>query len=131
MTEKQSFGEIGEDLASRYLLDNGYELLHRNWRSGHHEVDIVAEFHGLIVFVEVKARKDENFLPAWTAVDKHKRKNLSAAAQQYMAENKLTDNPLRFDVITVVGQSAPYKLTHYKEAFEMEKVVAHAYSSRW
>ena len=131
MTDKQSFGEVGEELASRYLMDNGYQLLQRNWRSGHHEVDIIAEFHGMVVFVEVKARKDENFLPAWVAVDKHKKKNLSLAAQQYMSANKLTDNPLRFDVITVVGEGEPYRLTHIKAAFEMEKTVTNAYTSRW
>ena len=49
-------GRSGEDLAAAYLVKLGYEILHRNWRKSHYEIDIVATKDGLLHFVEVKTR---------------------------------------------------------------------------
>ena len=49
-------GKAGEDFACRYLLSKGYEILHRNYRSGHLETDIICENETHILFVEVKSR---------------------------------------------------------------------------
>ena len=50
-------GRRGEDLAAMYLLTKHYNILHRNWRSGHKEIDIIAKDAGTLVFVEVKSRR--------------------------------------------------------------------------
>ena len=52
------FGRQGEQLAFETLLKQGYIIRERNWRSGHHEIDIVAEKDSRIIIVEVKARKE-------------------------------------------------------------------------
>ena len=41
MTTRE-IGQKGEDAAARYLIENGFEILHRNWRSGRYELDITA-----------------------------------------------------------------------------------------
>lgn len=115
------FGQKGEEIAVRYLMDGGFVLHHRNWRSGPHEIDIVADWHGEIVFVEVKTRHSEELVSALSAVDQHKRNNLILAAQHYMALfYHGMPRPYRFDIITIIGESSPYKLTHYRRAFTKE-----------
>lgn len=50
-------GQRGEEIAARFLLSEGFDLLHRNWRSGRYELDIVARKEGVLHIVEVKSRK--------------------------------------------------------------------------
>ena len=49
-------GKAGEKLAEQYLAENDYTILHRNWRFGHDEIDIIATKHNMVHFVEVKYR---------------------------------------------------------------------------
>ena len=55
----KSFGNEGEDIASDYLKNNGYEIIERNYRFHKGEIDIVAKDNetNYLVFVEVKSRK--------------------------------------------------------------------------
>lgn len=118
MTSRKDFGNIGEEIAARYLSDSGFVLHHRNWHSLHHEVDIIAEWHGEIIFVEVKTRTSEEYSTALSAVDQKKRNNLILAARHYMNYYyKDQSRPYRFDIITLVGEGLEYKLTHYRRAF--------------
>lgn len=68
MSEHNELGRIGENEAAYYLALKGYTLLDRNWRREKLEIDIVAEWHGEVVFVEVKTRSDEHFASAAEAV---------------------------------------------------------------
>lgn len=121
MTSKE-LGNIGEEIAARYLSDSGFSLHRRNWRSHHREIDIVAEWYGEIVFVEVKTRTSEDFSTALSAVDAKKRHDTILAAKHFM-NYYFADRPctMRFDIITVVGgQDGEYELTHYRGAFSPE-----------
>ena len=53
-TQKQATGQWGEETAARYLENNGYTILARNFHTAHGEIDIVASKEGGLVFVEVK-----------------------------------------------------------------------------
>ena len=110
-------GREGELEAALYLMERGYSLRDRNWRSGHLELDLVAEYWGEIVFVEVKTRRDEQFLPVREAVSPRQVQNLHLAARDYLAQHGLLAQPYRFDLITVVGAAAPYRIDHYPAAF--------------
>lgn len=112
MATHNILGQIGEEEACRYLIRKGYSLLERNWRIGHLEVDIIAEWYGEIIFVEVKTRSNEDFTSALSAVDEEKLQNLRLAAGHYLHIKNL-DQPIRFDVITVVGTEKPFAITHY------------------
>ena len=81
-----------------------------------HEIDIIADQYGELVFVEVKARRNENYLPAVAAVDEEKRRNVREAAKHYMNLHRF-DGPYRFDIITVVGEEKPYRFQHFVAAF--------------
>lgn len=121
MAQHNLIGQLGEEVACRYLAQLDYHLLHRNWRCGHLEVDIVADDYGEIVFVEVKTRTSEHIADALDAVTLEKRKNLLQAAKAYMAYFCI-DRPYRFDVVTVVGQQPPFQITHIPNAFTPEGV---------
>jgi putative endonuclease len=53
-TEKQRIGQIGEDLACKYLQQKSYKILERNHRQVWGELDIICKKENLMVFVEVK-----------------------------------------------------------------------------
>ena len=112
-----ALGRLGEEEACLHLLMEGYVLLDRNWRSGHLEIDIVAEYHGEIVFVEVKTRRDCTLVDAELAVDGRKIQSVSIAANSYIKRFNI-NALIRFDVITVVGSpSGAYRINHIEDAF--------------
>ena len=116
MARHNLLGNKGEMLASRYLLDKGYAILHYNWRSGHKEIDIIAKERDTLVFVEVKSRSSEQFGNASDAVDDRKIEYLLRAAEAYVIRNRI-DLKYRFDIVTVIGDSEPYRIEHIRDAF--------------
>lgn len=101
-SEHLKMGEWGEELAAAYLLEKGYVVLERDWRSGHRDIDIIARKNELIVFVEVKTRRNDEYVSPQLAVDKNKQRNLLLAINHYIKSRRI-NNPFRFDVITVIG----------------------------
>lgn len=116
MAEHNLLGNKGEMLASRYLMDKGYAVLHYNWHSGHKEIDLIAKQHDVLVFVEVKSRASEMYGNAEEAVTDRKIRLLISAAQAYILRYKI-DLKFRFDIITVIGRCEPYRIEHIEDAF--------------
>lgn len=116
MAQHNLLGNKGEMLASRYLLDKGYAVLHYNWHSGHKEIDLIAKERDTLVFVEVKSRTSELYGNAEDAVDDRKMRLLISAAESYITRFKI-DLKFRFDVITVIGNCEPYRIEHIEDAF--------------
>lgn len=120
--EKQSdkrndFGRHCEFMARTYLEQQGYLILETNWRSGHKEIDIIAKEGEMLVIVEVKARKNEDFMFAEDAVNDKKIRNLIRATHNYILQKDL-DCDTRFDIITIIlGNNGEYELKHIKDAF--------------
>ena len=123
-------GKRGEQLAAMYLAQNGYEILHKNYRHGHQEIDIVAMDDICVIFCEVKTRSlsPTDATPYGRpsrAVNLQKQKNLSLAARAYVKEYPQSGKRLRFDVIEVYlrrgsdGNSPTdiLKLHHIRNAF--------------
>ena len=119
MAQHNLLGNKGEMLASRFLLDKGYAVHHHNWRSGHKEIDIIAQQRNVLVFVEVKSRTSEEYGNAYDAVDDKKIRLLISAAQSYIRKYNI-DLKFRFDIITVIGNSEPYRIEHIEDAFYPE-----------
>lgn len=115
-TERRIYGDWGEEMAARYLTHRDYRILDRNVKYGSLELDIIAEWLGEIIFVEVKTRHSENFSKAEDAVDIKKQENIKDAARAYMLHHGL-HNPFRYDVITIVGDATTYQVNHIKRAF--------------
>ncbi|MCM1290468.1 MAG: YraN family protein [Prevotella sp.] len=102
----KEFGHFAEQVASEYLLVNGYTVRERNWRPkmSHLEVDIIAQKGSTIVIVEVKARTSDFSDPA-DAVDDKKMRKLVRAASIYLSSCK-ENFDCRFDIITVRPRSS-------------------------
>ena len=118
MAAHNELGAEGEYEALLYLMKEGYTLHDHNWTTGHLEIDIVAEWWGEIVFVEVKTRRNEDYAPAFEAVTRHKKLNLIAAAHAYLAQHGWLERPYRYDIITVIGKERPFEISHYKNAYQ-------------
>ena len=116
MAHHNLLGNKGEMLASRYLLDKGYAVLHCNWRSGHKEIDIIAKERDVLVFVEVKTRSSEVFGNVFDAVTPQKMRNIILAADAYIQKNMI-DLPVRFDVVTIVKEGDTHRIEHVRDAF--------------
>ena len=116
--EAKELGETGEQMAARYLEEQGCVILDRNYRRGHKEVDIIALDHGELAVVEVKTRSSEDYFTAEQAVDHRKRQNIIRVANNYMRRYHRTE-PLRFDIIAIVGSGATAEIRHTKNAFNV------------
>ena len=81
---KKIRGKKGEDLACRYLKEQGYRILDRNVRYKMGEIDIVAQIDDTICFVEVKARTRMDYGMPRDAVDVRKQWKLIRCAQLYL-----------------------------------------------
>ena len=92
----------GEELAVRYLRKKGYDIVERDWHSNHRDIDIIALLDDTLVFVEVKTRRNRDFIEPESAVNYQKQRNLLQAINHYI-KSKSIDIPWRFDVITIVG----------------------------
>ena len=102
---KAFVGMTGEDVAAKFLEQNGYTVIERNYRSGHCEIDVIARDEQFLVFVEVKTRsclypESGDFGVPGRAVDEKKRGNTVNAVRSYLARNHVTKQP-RIDVIEV------------------------------
>jgi len=113
---KLNQGRKYERLAAEFYSQKGFDILERNWRSGHKEIDIIVRRSKLIVFVEVKSTFSEKFGHPAGWIDRRKARNLIDAANQYIIQNDITDSDLRFDVVTFVNG----RLEHFPNAFPAE-----------
>ena len=114
LTTKRKTGNLGEDLACRFLMKHGYEIIERNYLKKCGEIDIIAKIKGKLHFIEVKSvscetipgvsdethekgnyRPEDNLHP-W------KLQRLVKTIQIYLAEKGVSDETdWIFDVITV------------------------------
>ena len=116
MAAHNELGKWGEDLAASYLEKQGYEILERDWKSGHHDLDIVARDENTLVIVEVKTRKSGDYGEPEIAVGRYKQRMLIWAADAYVRYKNL-DVDVRFDIISVVITDSEPEIEHIEDAF--------------
>jgi putative endonuclease len=114
---KQRLGKSGEDLAVSFLKKNGFEILERNYRFGHKEIDIIGKDENTIVFIEVKTGRSKNFGAPQERVNLKKQKSMIEVAQDYIQKNDLRDFDFRFDVVAIEFEKGNRKIEHIKNAF--------------
>lgn len=102
MAAHNELGQWGEAVAADYLQRQGYTIMERDWKSGHRDIDIIAWDGQMVVFVEVKARRNRQFIEPVEAISYQKLRNLRLSANHYIKYCRL-NYQFRLDVITVVG----------------------------
>ena len=112
-------GDWGEAAAAAYLTSRGYAIKARQFRCPMGEIDLIAEQDGVLVFVEVKTRKNLRYGAPAAAVGFRKQQKIIRTATWYVQENPPVDRPCRFDVLEVYGTSGGrYRIQQYENAFE-------------
>ena len=102
MAAHNELGKWGEDLAADYLQRKGYTIIERDWKSGKRDLDIIAQDGNVIVFVEVKTRRNRLYGEPEESVDYHKLQNLQQAISHYLKFKHIRQE-IRFDIISIVG----------------------------
>jgi putative endonuclease len=111
-------GEVGENLAAAYLLQHGYSILARRYRTKTGEIDIVAGKDACLVFVEVKTRRSVYWGRPAEAVTWHKQQKIMRTAQWYLQETGTIERECRFDVIEIlIVPPAAVQYNHIMNAF--------------
>jgi putative endonuclease len=114
----RTLGRIGEDLACDHLRGKGYEIVARGFRLFRGEIDIIARDRGTLVFVEVKARADEEFGRPEEAVTPSKQRQIRRIARGYLVEHPSGEAGCRFDVVAILYRGPDdVRLEHFIDAF--------------
>ena len=118
-TKSQQFGRIAESLARRHLKKSGYQILAQNYRNRYGEIDIVAQYGDIFIFVEVKARSSASFGSPAAAVTRDKQKKISMAALGYLKQIRRPDARARFDVVCIEGTGSRTRVDIIADAFPL------------
>lgn len=115
---KRETGESGESMACRYLSDNGYTIIERNFKTPVGEVDIIAKKKGMLHFFEVKTRHGFKFGSPFEALMRWKRKRIRKTAGWFLVKNRKLSMPCLFGVIGIDISQDPPKIECIADAFE-------------
>jgi len=103
MPSHLEIGKAGEKLAAEYLVRLGFTILHRNWRCGHEEIDIIGLKNNRPHFIEVKYRSSGHHGHPEVAVNRKKIATLMRAIQQFLVQHPQYSD-FRLDVLSITDQ---------------------------
>lgn len=117
---RSQLGQAGEEIAEAYLQERGYEIVARNFRTRHGEIDRIARLDRTLVFVEVKTRRSLTHGTPAEAITWQKQQKLRQTALAYLQQAGSAGEMLRFDVILITMQQQDkeaYNIEHLTSAF--------------
>jgi putative endonuclease len=97
---KTAIGKKGEQLAAEFLIKKGFEIVVRNYRYKHAEIDLIIKRDDWLIFVEVKARSSNDFGEPEEFVDARKVNRIFDAAEEYIYSTDWHGH-IRFDIVSV------------------------------
>ena len=102
-SETQKIGEIGENIAVRFLVKHGFLILDRNYTKKWGEIDIVAEKSGKLYFVEVKSVSHETSNTSRPEDNMHpwKLKRMARTIQTYLLSKDRSEKEWQGDLLVV------------------------------
>ena len=98
---RRLFGDAGEHLAERALVERGWRVIERNARTRYGEIDLVCHDGRSFVFVEVKTRRSSSFVSALEAAGPRKLARLEHLAESWLALNGQRSAAWRIAVVAV------------------------------
>jgi putative endonuclease len=108
-------GAVAERDAAQLLSAAGYEIVERNFRCKAGELDIIARDDGVLVFVEVRSRSDDEHGRAAEMVQRRKQRRVIRVARYYLAAAAPAFERCRFDVVAITGDEVEL----FKDAFRV------------
>ena len=114
---KEELAKKGEQLAADFLEEKGFEIVERNYRDGHGEIDIIAldPKDNYTVFVEVKTRQNLYFGEPEYAITKKKQQQVKKVAELYLYDKEIEQIDCRFDVVAILLEDEDKPVINYYE----------------
>ena len=112
-------GQQAEALAAGFLKKRGLTVVTRNYRCRGGEIDLICRDGKVLVFVEVRLRRNAAFGGAAASVTATKQRRIILAAQHFLMANALTDDDCRFDCILLSGTSSN-DIEWLRDAFSLD-----------
>ena len=120
---KQELGRRGERIAEEWLVNKGWQVVERRFRSGHRDIDLVVERQNaegrLVAFVEVKARVSAGYGGPLGAVHWKKQREMARAARDWMSRERTAGDNFRFDVVGILFGTGCPEVVHIENAFQV------------
>lgn len=113
-------GAEGEQIALKFMEARGFILVSKNFRFQRAEVDIIVKDEGnqLLVFIEVKTRRNRKFGEPEESVTQRKVNQICKSAEGFLMKNpEYNKYTRRFDVIAIMIQGKSVAIKHYENAF--------------
>lgn len=112
-------GKLAEGIAANYLAKQNIKILKRNFHCRFGEIDLIGLEQDILLFIEVRYRKNEKFLTAIETIDPHKCKRIVITSEYYLSQQKKYQSYLcRYDVITLTGELDTPVIEWIKNAFQ-------------
>ena len=114
-TKNLKTGRLGEEIAKKYLQSNRYAIIEQNYRTRRAEIDLIALYKGMLVFIEVRTKKGERFGMPEESLNRNKKIKLMNNAKAYVAK-KRWKKEYRIDAICIVlnNNYRVSRINHYK-----------------
>ncbi|MCL2592134.1 MAG: YraN family protein [Defluviitaleaceae bacterium] len=105
MKNRRTIGNEWERYSVFFLETKGYNITSRNYYTDYGEIDLIAEYADILIFVEVKFRTSNKFGTGAEAVNYKKQEKIRNSALVYLSENNITNKDVRFDIVEIIGRS--------------------------
>ena len=118
--KRLALGKSGESLAEKFLKKKGYSIIHKNFRTRSGEIDLIARYQEILIFVEVKTRSGCHLGSPLDAVTARKQYQVSKVALEFLSKTNLFNSDARFDVISIVySDKNTLNIEHIENAFDL------------
>jgi len=109
MARHNDFGKWGEGVAVGWLAEKGFSILHRGWRHGRSEIDIIAIRRGIYHFIEIKSSRGGSFGHPEERVGRAKLSRIMRVAAHWLYENHIpSHHRVQYDVLAIqIGTGGP------------------------
>jgi putative endonuclease len=114
VSDKIKTGNKGETLAAEFFKKKGFEILERNYRYRHSEIDLIVQRDNWVLFVEVKTRNSSAYGEPEDFVDYKKINKIFEAAEEWIFSTDWKGH-IRFDIVSVKLGDEPV-IEHFEDA---------------
>ena len=102
----KEIGKLGENFTIDFLKKRGFNILDRNYNVPLGEIDIIAQRGDLLIFVEVKTRRNLDFGMPLEAVNHTKQARIKRIAELYISTRRPKFKEIRFDIMSIILSEA-------------------------
>lgn len=109
-------GRQAENIAKHYFIRYCYQIIHRNFRNGSSEIDLIVQKNNLLIFVEVKSKSNIGFGGPEKNIGPAQIERIKTAAEAFQVMTNW-EKDIRFDTILLTFFPQAIKIEHFKDAF--------------